>query len=161
MFSVCGSRSRAAAVFALVFLFSACGGELAGPEDRVRAVIDAMQASLENGSIQQASDLLDPRYKDRRHADKRMAVRSLLGLVHRHRNIHLFTVIRTVELTPQQDAASALVYVAMTGVPIESIEALISLKADLYRFEVRLSEVDGEWLIVGSEWERVDLGVAM
>ena len=55
-----------------------------------------------------------------------------------------------------QGSAEAVVYVAMTGVPIESMDALISLKADLYRFELGLVEDGGEWRIIRSRWERVD-----
>jgi hypothetical protein len=142
----------------LVLLVAACADESPGPEAQVRAVIAAMQTSVESGSIRQASELLDAQYRDRRHANKRMAVRSLLGLTQRHRGIHLFALIESVTIAPEQNAADAIVYVAMTGVPVESMEALISLKADLYRFDVRLNEIDGAWRIVGSDWRRVEPG---
>ena len=83
-------------------------------------------------------------------------MRTLFGITQRHRDIHLFTVTKTIELTPQQDSATAVVFVAMTGVPVESMDALISLKADLYRFELGLAQEDGEWRILSSRWERVD-----
>lgn len=145
-------------LLAVCLLLAACGGGELAPEDRVRGVIEAMEAAVEAGSMQQAAALLDSQYKDRWHANRPMAIRSLLGFTRRHSNIHLFTVIKTVDVVPQGDAASALVYVAMTGIPVESIETLISLKADLYRFDVRLTKADGEWRIIGSEWERVDPG---
>ena len=54
------------------------------------------------------------------------------------------------------DIKDQVVYVAMTGVPVESIDALISLKADLYRFELGLLEEGGEWRVIRSRWKRVD-----
>lgn len=140
----------------LVLMLSACGGDPVSAEDRVRALIGLMEESVEAGSVRQAADLLHSRYTDQRHRGKPAAMRTLFGVMRRHRDIHLFSLVRSVELTPQQDAATAVVFVAMTGVPVESLQALISLKADLYRFELGLVEEDGEWRILSSRWERVD-----
>lgn len=157
MFSGFVDRSRGLTL-AVFLLLAACAGEQPTPEERVRSVVAAMETAVEGGSMQQAAELLDSQYKDRWHTNRAMAIRSLLGLTRRHSNIHLFSVIKAVEVLPQGDAASALVYVAMTGIPVESIDALVSLKADLFRFEIQLKEADGEWRIVSSEWERVDPG---
>ena len=83
-------------------------------------------------------------------------MRTLFGITQRHRGIHLFTLIKAVDLSVRQDSASAVVFVAMTGIPVESMEALISLKADLYRFHIGLVEEGDDWLILNSRWERVD-----
>ena len=42
-------------------------------------------------------------------------------------------------MTPAQDTANAVVYLAMSGTPVESPETLISVKADLYRFDLELA----------------------
>lgn len=156
MSSVCVRQILRAAGLVLWFTLTACGGDQVSAEDRVRALIGLMEESVETGSIRQAADLLDTRYTDPLHGNKAAAMRTLFGITRRHRGIHLFTLIREVELTPTQEAANAIVYVAMTGVPVESMQALISLKADLYRFELGLVEKDGEWLILSSRWERAD-----
>ena len=158
MSSVCVKRlSRAAALSLwLTLALSGCGGEADTPEDRVRALIGHMEESVEAGSIRQAADLLHDRYTDPRHQSKSAAMRTLFGITRRHRGIHLFSLVRAVELAPQQDAATAVVFVGMTGVPVDSLEALISLKADLYRFDLGLVEEDGDWRILSSRWERVD-----
>jgi len=83
-------------------------------------------------------------------------MRTLFGITQRHRGVHLFTVIKTIDLMAQQDSADAVVYVAMTGVPVESMQALVSLKADLYRFDLELVEENGQWLVLSARWERVD-----
>lgn len=153
---VCVKTLSRPAVVALWLVLAACGGEQDGPENQVRALIDAMEQSVEAGSVRQAADFLHAQYTDPRHTSRRAAMRTLFGITQRHRDIHLFTVTKTIELTPQQDSATAVVFVAMTGVPVESMDALISLKADLYRFELGLAQEDGEWRILSSRWERVD-----
>jgi hypothetical protein len=150
--------SRAALLVCCLMLAACSGGQISA-EDRVRALIDAMEQSVEAGSVREAIGFLHADYKDPRHTGRQAAGRTLFGLTQRHRDIHLFTLTKTVELTPQKDSATAVVFVAMTGIPVESVEALISIKADLYRFELVLVEEDGEWRILSSRWQRVDPGV--
>jgi len=102
----------------------------------VRTLIDAMEQSVEAGPVREAANFLHTRYADPVHVGPNAALRTLFGITQRHRGIHLLTVIKTIELTPQQDSAAAVVYVEMSGVPVESMDALIALKADLYRFDL-------------------------
>ena len=141
---------------AVLLALAACSSEQDPVEERVRALIGRIEQSIENRSVREAVDYLHADYSDPRHIDRRAAGASLFGLVQRHRTIHLFTLIRTVTPAADQESAQAVVYVAMTGVPVESIDALISLKADLYRFDLGLVEEEGEWRVIRSRWERVD-----
>ena len=156
MFSGCAERLTSFALAVSVLMLSACGGEEPSAEERVRALIEAMQHAVEAGSAQQSADFLHPDYTDPWHDSRRAALRSLFGVMRRHRDINLFTLVKVVELTPRQDRASAVVFVAMTGIPVQSMDALLSLQADLYRFELELAEEKGEWRILNSRWERVD-----
>jgi len=156
MSSVCTRQLSRVAGLLLWLTLAACDGDQPTAEDRVRALVGSMEESVEAGSIREAADLLHERYTDPRHQSKSAAMRTLFGVTRRHRAIHLFTLVRSVELTPRQDEATAVVFVAMTGVPVESMEALISLNADLYRFELGLVAEDGDWRVLRSHWERVD-----
>jgi hypothetical protein len=146
---------RILSVAALLTL-AACSSEQDPVEARVRALIGQVEHSIENRSVREAVNYLHADYTDPRHIDRRSAGASLFGLVQRHRTIHLFSLIETVKPADDQASAEAVVYVAMTGVPVESIDALISLKADLYRFELGMLEEGGEWRVIRSRWERVD-----
>jgi len=152
----CVKRLSWGAMLALCLTLAACSGNNLPAEDRVRALIDAVAQAVEAGSVRKAVGFLHADYSDPRHTGRQAAGRTLFGLTRRHSGIHLFTLTKTVELSPQQDSATAVVYVAMTGVPVESVEALISVKADLYRFELVLVEEEAEWRILGSRWRRVD-----
>ena len=138
----------------LMLVLAACGGPDDTPEAQVRQLIDAMEQAVESGSVKDATGLLHSDYSDRWHPDRRAAARSLFGYLRRHDNIHLFTLIKSIVVTPSQDAADAVVYVAMSGTPVDSIEALVSVKADLYRFDVSLATLDGDWRVRSARWER-------
>jgi len=154
----CARLLRCAHVTALCLLLWACG-EQNPPEQRIRALIGDMELAVESGEKLGLDTYLHERYSDPWHKSRREAMATLIKLMFRHRGVHLFTVIRSIEPNTGQDAASAVVYAAMTGVPVESVDALISLKADLYRFDIELVEEDGAWWIIGSRWERIDPSV--
>ena len=156
MFLACVELLSRASLLVLCLTLAACSGDQISAEDRVRALIDTVEQSVEAGSVRKTVHLLHADYTDPRHNGRQAASRTWFGITQRHRNIHLFTLTKTVELTPQQDSATAVVFVAMTGIPVESVEALISVKADLYRFELALVEEEGEWRILSSRWQRVD-----
>ncbi len=150
-----------AAVLGLTLLLCACGGGQDTPEDRIRTLIGGLQQSVQDESLKQAAGYLDPNYQDDHHANKAAALRSLFAYLRRHDAIHLFVRIASIDVAPQQQTAQAIVHVAMTGVPVESVDALFSIKADLYRFDLRLEEQDGSWLIRHASWQRADMGVLL
>jgi len=129
------------------------------PEQQVRDVLTAMQTAVESGSVIEASELLDPGYRDLHHPNKRAAARSLFAYTRRHRNIHLFVRIQSVDVAAHERSAEAVLQVAMTAEPADSTEHLLALKADLYRFEVQLvwNRDEEAWRIASSTWRRANL----
>lgn len=151
---VCVDPMWRVALVILMLALAACGEPEDTPEEQVRQLIDAMEQAVEVGSVKGAAGLLHSDYRDRWHPDRRAAARSLFGYMRRHDNIHLFTLIKSITVKPSQDAADAVVYVAMSGMPVESVETLVSVKADLYRFDVSLATLDGDWRVRTASWER-------
>ena len=151
-----GKRLARALPVAVLLMFAACSSDQDSVEARVRNLIVQIEQTIESRSAREVVDYLHADYSDPRHINRRAAGSSLFGLLQRHRTIHLFTLIKTVTPGADQASAEAVVYVAMTGVPVESIDALISLKADLYRFELGLVEEGGDWQVIRSRWQRVD-----
>lgn len=138
-------------------LLAGCGGEAPSTEARLRAVVDRLETAVEAGSVSDAAALLHPKYRDQRHAGRREATAALFAYLRRHRQIHLFTLVRELAVVPDGITADMVVYVAMGGIPLESLDAVISVKADLYRFEMRLERLDDDWLVRKSAWRRVGL----
>lgn len=147
---------RAALVASLALALLACGVDTS-PEDQLKAAIAGFVDAVEEGELRRAGEVLDPSYRDARHSDKRGAVASLFWYVRQNRQLHLFTLVSDIAIDPAAGTARTVVFAAMAGVPVESVEALISVKADLYRFEVDWRTVDGTWRVVSSRWQRADL----
>ena len=152
----CADRRRLLWLPALVLVLTACGTDDT-PEARLRAAVDGFVDAIEAAAPRAAGDILHSTYRDARHPDKRSAVATLFWYTRRHSAVHLFTLIREIDLDPGAGTARSRIFVAMAGVPIESIETLVSLNADLYRFDVDWQLEEGAWRVVSSRWERVDL----
>ncbi|MDJ0741304.1 MAG: hypothetical protein QNJ91_16435 [Gammaproteobacteria bacterium] len=145
----------AVAVAALVVALLAACGPAATPEQQIRQLVADMEAAVEDGSVTAAGELLHTEYADEWHPNRRAAVRSLFGYLRRHKDIHLFTVVRSVDVAADGRSADAVVYVAMTGVPVQSVETLLSVNADLFRFDIVLAQSDDAWRARRARWQRV------
>jgi len=140
----------------LAVVLVGCGDDTPA-EDRLGAAVASVVAAVEEGEPREAGGILHPDYRDARHPDKRSAIASLFWYTRQHRNIHLFTLMRDVAIDANAGVAKTKVLVAMAGVPLQSIETVISLRADLYEFDVDWQLTDGDWLVTSSRWQRADL----
>ncbi len=134
----------------------ACGDE-STPEEQVRATIDGMAEAVEARSVQRSADYLHDDYSDQWHPNRRAAVQSLFGYLRGHSDIHLFTLVRSIDVSEPGDSATAIVFVATAGVPVESLDALVSIKADLYRFDIEVVPADEHWQVAKARWARADI----
>lgn len=121
------------------------------------STVDAMVLAIEEGSSRRVGELLHPDYRDARHPDRRSALAGLFWYTRQHRDIHLLTLVRDLRVDASAGEAHGAVFVAMAGVPLESVQALVSVNADLYRFDVDWRRHEGEWRVTSSRWRRADL----
>jgi hypothetical protein len=126
------------------------------PEAQVRATIAKAEAAAESKDIATLRALVSDRYTDDHGQDKRAIEGMLRYYFLRHQSIHLFTQIQSVTL-PEQDRASAVVYVGMAAQPVASAEELARLRADLYRFEIQFAREDDAWRVQGAQWRPAEL----
>lgn len=154
---VCAERVGRAAAAALVLLLVACGGPEPSPEQQLTARIDALEAAVEAGDLRQAASFVATAYADDQHRNKAAAMASLAYHRRRHGEVHLFTLVKGVTVTPDTQRASSVVYIAMTGTPADSVETLVALNADLYRFEIDWVAQDGGWQVARAQWRRARL----
>jgi hypothetical protein len=138
----------------LVLLLAGCGGQQDNPEAQLRAAIAEVEQAVEARSLKQAAAYISPDYRDGRGYDRRADTRLLLGYLHRHRNIHLLTRISELQLAADGGSAVVQLYVAMTGVPVESMESLVNIHADLYRFDLQFKVGDEGWQVTRATWQR-------
>jgi hypothetical protein len=130
----------------------ACARDTATPEDRVRAVLDALVEGARNRDAAALKEHVSESYADGRGHDKRKLTQLAAFHFLRNSSIHLLSRVRAVELAAP-DEARAQVAVALAGRPISGPAALPGLRADLYRFEFVLREEGGAWRVTRAEWE--------
>ena len=102
-------------------------------------------------------ELVDENYRDRKGQNKKQIAGLLRAYFFTHKDIHLFTRIRSIDWLGEEQAKVTL-YVAMAGSVISNIEALESLRARIYRFELGLvRHEDDSWLLQSADWSPANL----
>ena len=143
------SRSALAAALTLTL---ACADAPASPEERVRAVLAAIEMAAEARDAGALKEHVSETYGDARGNDARALAGIATFHFMQHRSVYLLTRVRHVEVSAPGEAR-AVALVAMAGTPIPGPEALPGLSANLYYFDVRLREEDGTWRLTSAEWE--------
>jgi hypothetical protein len=128
-----------------------CSQRAETPEDRVRAVLAALEASAQARDAGEMKEHVSEAYADARGNDKRAVAQLVAFHLLRNQSVYLLTRVRSVEIG-EPGQARAEVLVAMAGTKIDGPEALLALRADLYRFELDFAEEDGDWRIRSGDW---------
>ncbi|HEY8153764.1 MAG TPA: hypothetical protein VII72_06510 [Myxococcota bacterium] len=135
----------------LLCLALACAGEPESPEDRVRALLASLEESAQRKDAGEMKEHVSEGYSDAHGNDKRAVAQLVAFHLLRNQSVHLLTRVQSVVI-PSPGEARAEVLVAMAGTEIEGPEALIALRADLYRFDLGLVEEDGDWRVRSADW---------
>ncbi len=141
---------------ALVLALASCGGASDTPEERVRAVIAALESAAQARDVGAMKTHLSESYKDAQGHDRRTVLGIATGHFMRNKSVYVFSRVRTVEV-PEPGFARAEAVVALAGTPIPDLSALPEVRADLYRFDVRLREESGEWRVTSAAWQPATL----
>jgi hypothetical protein len=134
----------------LLLSATACRSGVTSPEAQVRATIERAETLAETRDLGGLKNLVSDAYHDDGGQDKRAILGVLFMQFRRHESIHLFTRVDQIEVRKSQ--ATARVFAAMAGRPIPRAEDLPALRADLYRFDLALTEERGEWQVTRSSW---------
>ena len=147
-----GSRTLPLHALFLTALF-ACSAPPGSPEQQIRELVARAVAAAEARDAGAVKALISERYRDEQGRDKR-AVGATVGFyLLRHHAIHMLT--RVDELAfPEADRAEAIVFAGLAGNAIPSVDALSSMRADLYRFELELAREDGDWRVTRAGWRK-------
>ncbi len=121
------------------------------PEQRVREFLDRGEKAAEQKDIGILRGSVSKAYSDDDGRDHRMIEGILRLYVLRHESIHLLTRIESIEF-PKPTEAKVAIYVAMAARPIASPAQLAAFRANLYRFELVLTDENSEWQVVRAAW---------
>jgi len=132
---------------------TACSQDTNSPEQQIQNTISAMEAAVEQRSLDSVKELVSSEYKDEWSGSRRAALRSLMFYFQGHQSIHLLTRTSDIQIADDGKSARAIVYVGMAGKPVEKSEYLIDMNADLYRFDVDLITDGDEWRVISAHWQ--------
>lgn len=137
-------------------LLTGCRNERTSPQAEVRALIDSAVTAAEQKNTGALKGVISDKYTDDQGQDKR-AIENLLRLHFlRNESLHLYARVASVSL-PQPERAEAVVLVAMAGVPIASAQEILTLRAELHRFEIGFAREDKTWRVQHAAWRRAEL----
>jgi hypothetical protein len=149
--------TRACTVAVVALLLAGCSAEPDSPEAAVRATLAAIERAAGERDVDALGDHVSDAYRDAHRNEKREVVQ--LAALHLLRNqaVYTFSRIQSLEVDePGRARVQALV--ALAGRPIPDAEALVTVRADLYRFDVRLAEEEpGVWRVVAADWKPATL----
>ena len=145
------SFSQVLCLLWVVILTQSCSDSDISPQDEIRAYIDSGVNAAESRNTDALAELMHGDYSDQKSYNKKQLTGLLRGYFFRHKNIHLFTKIDAIELLTENEAIVRM-HVAMAGSAISDVDALSSLRARIYRFELQLTRQD-EWLLRHAFWE--------
>lgn len=146
---------RGLAGVALLGLLVACGGPDEPPEARVRDLVSRAEQAAERHDLSVFKEAVADDYQDNHGYERQTVLRLIQGMLLRNQQIHLFSLVRDLQV--QEDAAQVRVLVAMAGRPIDSAEALLNVRADLMRFDAELTRDGDQWRVRSVDWKRAEV----
>lgn len=121
-------------------------------EAQIREMIDRAESAIEARALLDARSLVADSYQDDGKRTKQALVRLLSGYFLRNKSIHLLVQLDHIDLNDPQRPKVTL-YTAMAGKPFADVEAVLALRAALYRFDLELMREEGEWRVVSGRWQ--------
>ena len=143
--------SHLSILLASIFLLIGCAVE-DSPEQQIREMLERAETVLESRALLDARSLVSDAYQDEAQRSKRELIRLLGGYFLRNQSIYLLVQIDRIDLKEPQRPRVTL-YAAMAGKPIADIDALLLLRAALYRFDLELILEEDEWRVISGRWQ--------
>ena len=139
-------------IFSLICaLLAGCGGgSEAGPEEALRAWVDAAEAAAEDKDRQGLLDLIAEKYADSRGNDYQQIDNMLRYYFLRQKSVGFVTNINDIAVMGDT-AALVNLTVVMAGTNANAL----GVRADAYNFELELESTDDEWMLIGARWGEV------
>lgn len=137
-------------------LGAGCRRRRRSPEEQVRDTIATLTHAAEDKDLKAIRRLISEHYHDDEEHDRQEVLGLLRMYFARYPAIHLATRVTAVEIAPAGTdvRARVTVVVAMASVPMNGVEDLLRLHADVNRFDLTLIEEAAEqWAIAGAAWQ--------
>lgn len=119
-------------------------------EAMFRQTLKQMEQAIEQRDVDDFMGYISESYSDSRSRNRDDIRRIALLHVLRNKNLHLFQQVTRLDFV-EDESARVVVLVALAGRPIDSVESLSSIKAELMEFRVSFV-FDQKWTAVSADW---------
>ncbi len=126
------------------------GGPATGPEEALRAWVDAAEAAAEDKDRRRLLGMISADYVDSRGNDHEQIGNIFRLYFLRQKSIAILTSIDDIEVMGNTAAKLSLT-VGMAGTEASAL----GVRADAYNFELELENTDDEWVLIGARWGKV------
>lgn len=140
------------AILIFVCFFTACGKDDT-PEEQIRQYVESGEKAAEERDVGDIKKLISEKYADPHGRTRRDIVAIAARYFYSQKNIHILTRISELSF-PDKEKATLQVYVAMTGQNVSDLDALLNMRADLYRFDIEIVREEKEWKLITADWRR-------
>ncbi len=127
-----------------------CSDDKNSPDTQIHSFFESTRLAVERRAHDDIANLIHPDYRDHNGLNKKQLVQLLRGYFFRHRHIYLVNQIRSIEWQDNTHAFVVL-YVAMAGKKIETLDTLQGLGARIIRLECQLIK-DRHWRLLQAKW---------
>lgn len=132
-----------------VFL-AGCGESYDGPEEAVRAWVEAAEGYAEEKDRGGLLKMVDENYTDARGNDHTQLSNLMRFYFLRQKSVGFVTNINNIQVMGDS-AALVNLTVVMAGTNAD----MMGVRADAYNFELELENFDDEWKLIGARWGEV------
>lgn len=122
------------------------------PEERVKAVLTAVEEAIESRSLSDIMAHVSEAYQDHEGHDKNVIKRLMQLQLVRNQNINIFTRIHSLSVA--DNLATVELSAAMAARDVDLSQESNRLKADTHRFSLVLANEDTHWRLVSASWQR-------
>jgi hypothetical protein len=145
------NRLQITALLALLLLLQACSQTEISSEARLKQIVEQAISAAESRSHDDLMEWVSRDFRGRQGIDRKRVSRLIRVYLFRHKNIHLFSKLDSIEFSSETDAIIRL-HVAMAGSAISDSSVLASLRARIYRFELEMVNDGNEWMVKQANW---------
>lgn len=139
----------------ILFFLTSCSDETPSPQDEIKHYIESGKLAAESRSHSDLADLISEQYRDQKGWDKKQIKNMARAYFLTHQNIYLLTKIDSINFQ-DENSAFVVLHVAMAGTAMSDLNAINSLRARVYKFELQLVKED-VWLLQQARWKSANI----
>ena len=148
-------RPLRVAIVLILTLLGSCADRTT-PEQRVRDFIERVAASAQARAWRDFDAYLTTDFTDERGLTRQESLGVIARYILAHRNLYVFQRVRDIEVR-DPSRARVVVLAALAGSPVVGPGDLAGLDADLYRFDLELTDTGDGFQVSRATWQPVGL----